>query len=404
MQSNYDVVVVGAGPAGLAAAECVARAGAATLVLERGDGIGIPTRTSGGSFIAPLRTLGVPADLYRPIQRIRLVMPAGEVAYDYAEPEMCVLDVRRLYQHLAERAVSAGATIRLQARVDGPLMEEGTVGGVHVKGPDQRVETIAARVVVDASGFYSVVAKRAGLHQGFDRFGLGAELDLWAPRFDMAEALLIVGESVAPNGYAWAFPYGTGRVRVGSGVPRPERSDDPRALVAELTAHHPSLAAALENASPIEVHHGLIPFAPPGQVPYVAPGLVVVGDAAGQASALVGEGIRYAMHAGRIAGAAIARGFTAGDLSLARLQEYARAWKRDFHRELLVSYRIHRHIVGFSDAQWERQLPRLRALSPQDFARGLRGDITLPWILGLAARHAVPGDTARRLIGWLRER
>ena len=57
---DYDVVVAGGGPAGLSTARTAAEAGASVLLLERESAFGIPTRTSGGSFLADLRRLGIP--------------------------------------------------------------------------------------------------------------------------------------------------------------------------------------------------------------------------------------------------------------------------------------------------------------------------------------------------------
>ncbi|HEX8729006.1 MAG TPA: FAD-dependent oxidoreductase, partial [Ktedonobacterales bacterium] len=65
---QYDVLIVGGGPAGLSAAEAAAKAGARVAVLERRKEIGYPVHTSGGSWISDMRAIGVPADLYYPIR------------------------------------------------------------------------------------------------------------------------------------------------------------------------------------------------------------------------------------------------------------------------------------------------------------------------------------------------
>src|SRR5205823_10385493 len=108
---DADVVVVGGGPAGLATAAEAARGGLTVVVLERGHAIGEPVRTSGGSFIKPLRRLGVPASCWHPVHSIRVIGPTADVTKRYRIARGCVLDVRRTYQWLAARAIDAGAEI-----------------------------------------------------------------------------------------------------------------------------------------------------------------------------------------------------------------------------------------------------------------------------------------------------
>lgn len=397
------ILIAGAGPAGLSVAIKTASAGLETIVVERNAAIGIPLRTSGGSWIDELGALGVPERFYVPMRRIRVIGPIVEAVFDYRQPMMCVLDVRAFYQWLAERAVAAGAQIRLETRVVDLIRSHGRATGMRVRLPSGAHTDIDARVVVDATGHPSALARRDGLHAGFEQFGVGVEWDLYAPDFDQHEALLIVGDRLAPNGYAWAFPYGHGRIRLGVGIARPHSGENPHAYLDAICDRVPALAP-LKRASPIESHLGLIPLAPPKTIPLVRDGLVVVGDAAGQASALVGEGIRYVMHAGRAAGDAIVAACAAGGTSDAALERYPRAWGRR-ERNLRFAWEIFRRIIVFHDADWDREIDQLNRLTPEQFGQGLKGDFTLGWLMAVVPRYTgmlVPGrfrDGIRRFVG-----
>src|SRR5271170_2739038 len=102
-----QAIVAGGGPAGLSAAEVLARRGHSVLVLEQNHEIGSPIRTSGGSFIDEMDHLGIPAHLCHPISRVRFLSPNNAAVFDYAVPSLCVIDVRGVFQHLAERAIAA---------------------------------------------------------------------------------------------------------------------------------------------------------------------------------------------------------------------------------------------------------------------------------------------------------
>src|SRR5580698_976651 len=111
MDSFSEVVIAGAGPAGLSAAETLARAGRAVTVLEQNHEIGSPIRTSGGSFIEEMEALGIPARLYHAISRVRFLSPGNAAMFEYPVARLCVLDVRGTFQYLAERAIEAGARV-----------------------------------------------------------------------------------------------------------------------------------------------------------------------------------------------------------------------------------------------------------------------------------------------------
>ena len=127
MPENWNVLIVGGGPAGLAAGEAAARQGVRTLILERQHEIGYPIHTSGGSWMRDMQALNIPKHLYHPINKVFFVSPHREVPLYYNPAAACVIDVRGVYQHLASRAVAAGAVLRVNHTVEQTLVEDDRV-------------------------------------------------------------------------------------------------------------------------------------------------------------------------------------------------------------------------------------------------------------------------------------
>ena len=378
---SYDAIIAGGGPAGLAAAETLARRGCSALVLEQNHEIGSPIRTSGGSFIDELDALGVPSSLHHPISRVRFLSPANAAVYEYAQPRMCVMDVRGVFQFLAGRAVEAGAGVRLAAKVEGPVLQDERVVGVRT-----RDAVLGARVVIDATGYRSVLLKQAGLDPGIRRFGVGAEYDMYAPHCDEREAVLLVGSELAPAGYAWVFPWGRHRVRVGVGIIHPDSDAKPDAYLDVLVAGAGRYGVDLRGAQPLEHHAGLIPsecFARQ----FAGNGILGVGDAAGQASSLLGEGIRWAIHAGRMAGEVAAEAIAKGDVSRAALAVFERKWTKRYGKDLRLAHKINQRIAGWGDQKWDQRLDVLKLLTPDQFVEALKTNLTGGWLLRFLARN-----------------
>lgn len=385
-EQQVDVLVVGGGPAGLSAAEAAARGGARVALLERQKEIGYPIHTSGGSWVSDMRALGIPADLYYPIHNVTFLSPQREVRFDYADAVCCVLDVRGVYQHLAGRAIAAGATIHPHSPVERPILEDGRVVGVVAKDHRNRVTTWRAPVVIDASGFSRTLTTRAKLHTGFRRYGYGAEYDLFAPNYDPNSLYLIMGSQVAPSGYAWAFPHGNGRVRLGVGVIRPDVDADAREYLDSFAQRLPALAPAFAGASPIEYHTGLFPSEGVAER-FVSDGLIATGDAAGHGSTLVGEGIRFAIYSGQMAGATAADAVRAADSSAQFLARYDRQWRARFGRDMDLSYIVNQRIAAWTDPQWDAGLDLLKRLTPAQAAELLRAEYSVNLFLGVLRRN-----------------
>lgn len=386
MSDNTDIVIVGGGPAGLAAAETAAREGVRTLLLERQNEIGYPIHTSGGSWISDMQALAIPEQFYHPITRVYFVSPHREVLLHYNPAVACVVDVRGLYQHLAGRAIAAGARLRLRHTVEQTIMENGRVLGVTARNHLGEHLSLRADVTIDASGFSRHVGVRVDMSKAFHRYGYGAEYDMYAPNYPQEELFLIMGSKFAPRGYAWAFPRGNERVRLGVGVLHPDCDEDARVYLDRIIHDVPQLADKFRDANPIEYHTGLFPSEGPLER-FSRDGLLLAGDAGGQGSTLVGEGIRFAIYAGQIAGDVAAEAVKAGDTSAVFLGRFDKAWRARFGRDMDIAYMINKRIANYSDEQWDGALDLMKRLTPAQVAQALRGDFSAGLVMGVLARN-----------------
>jgi len=396
-----DVVVVGGGPAGLVAARTVAASGFDVVVVERQASIAETVRTSGATAPVTVARFGIPDELVHRLPRLRISSPGATARFECGDDGLCVLDVRGTYRWLAAEAVRDQATILTGAVARRPVVDGTTVAGCVVQRGGEE-ETIRARVLVDAGGHRAHMSKRAGLHPGFTRFGVGAEYELVAPRVDQEELVLILSSRHAPSGYAWAFPWGRQRVRLGVGVHHADVRTNPRGHAEDLYRDGASFGLDLAGATTVEVHDGLIP-ADPLANRFTADGIVAVGDAAGQATLVVGEGIRMSMIAGELAGETIAAALRRGRTDAAALRPYEQRFRAEFERGLRAGYALNRRLAAYVDRQWDERLQLLETMPPRLVLSLLqsqpRASDLIPWALGHPRQWLRAGSLARVLWG-----
>ncbi|MGD1092298.1 MAG: NAD(P)/FAD-dependent oxidoreductase [Bryobacteraceae bacterium] len=383
--SGYEAIVAGGGPAGLSVAEAIASRGRSVLVLEQNHEIGSPIRTSGGSFVSEMQALGIPAQFYHPIHRVRFLSPHNSAMFDYDAPELCVMDVRGVFQFLAERAVAAGAHMRLSTAALAPVMDGDAVTGVQT-----RTSTLSCQVLIDATGYRSSLLKQVKLDPGFRRFGVGAEYDLFAPHCDPSEAILVVGNDAAPSGYGWIFPWGRGRVRVGVGIIHPDSAAKPDLYLDRFLETLPRYGVNMKGAQPLEHHSGLIPSERFAST-FAGDGVLAVGDAAGQASSLLGEGIRWAIRAGRMAGEVVAHALSKGEpnrvVPRLALLPFEQQWRKQFGADLRLAHRINQRIARWDDRKWDARTEIVKLLTPAQFAEALKTNLTGAWLWRFLVSH-----------------
>lgn len=219
--SDYDVVVVGGGCAGLWASRTAALAGARTLLVEKNPRIGEKILCAEGIGAAGIGQMLEPAQEWvaASIDRALLFGPDGEcVEIDEAGCGY-VLKKEVFLLNLAAAAAAAGAETRLGTEVE-DVTPSGDGGlTVHLGGGDGGV-SIGAGAVVAADGIESRIGRRVGIQkalQGFELFSC-AQYRLGGVDLRPGTVELYFGRDVAPGAYAWVFPKGEDIANVGVGV------------------------------------------------------------------------------------------------------------------------------------------------------------------------------------------
>ena len=369
--NRYDVIIVGGGPAGLSAAYAAASGGLRVAIFERSKEIGYPIHTSGGSWIADLKKLEIPDRFIHPIKRGIFLSPKARAEFFYDDPVSCILDVRGLYQYLAVNAARAGAHIFTQAAVACALEENGYPIGISLNPPSRG--DFFAPLLIDASGMAGVLAMQFGLRQPYPRFGLGAEVDVVNDAWPAETIALLFGSMAGPAGYGWVFPHGDGRVRIGIGIIKPDTSAEPRALLNNLLKKREIAGLPFQASGKIESHVGSLPAIPPLQRAS-ANGLMVAGDAGAMISTLLGEGIRFAIAIGQMAGKVAVLAHEAGDFSARFLARYDREWRREHGRLFEIGYLINKRLSTYDDAKWNEKINLLSKIPAFAVPSLLRGE------------------------------
>ncbi|EPA04469.1 NAD(P)/FAD-dependent oxidoreductase [Candidatus Nitrosarchaeum limnium] len=386
LEYNYDLVVVGGGPAGSSVAYEAAKNGIKVALLEKEETIAYSVRTSGVTWIESIKEFGIPDDCYNPIKNYSFCSPNNEVTITDTIPHAAVLDVRKTYRWLAQQAEKHGADIFLKTNIKDVIKnKDGDIAGV--SGTSKEGEVIFhSKVVIDASGFSSVVSKSMGFVTQWERFGAGAEYEVKAENVDEETWWLMVGQKYSPAGYAWIFPVGNNIVRIGVGVGKPESAVDPTERLKELIDSKTGPISKLGKITPIEFHYGLIPNDGLTRKT-VYNNLILVGDSAGQANPLVLEGIRYAIKFGRIAGKIASEAIKFGKTDEDALYAYEENWKKDIQAKIKSAGKVQDRWIGLSDEEWDKELDIIKELTPEEFLDFIKADFGLSNMIKLAAHH-----------------
>lgn len=372
MESKYDVIIVGGGPAGLRAAEKTAEKGLKVLLLEKDQEIGSPVRCGEGLGLGWFNRLNIkpePEFAVQPVYGAVLYSPLGkELVVRFDRITGYIIERRIFEKHLAREAARKGAKIIAKTTATDVLKEGNQVVGVKALIDGKETE-IKAKVVVAADGVESVIARKAGLDTTNSLYHVdsGYQYEMAGIKIKHPDLIaLYFSNKYAPRGYLWIFPKGEDYANIGVGILGSDTKTAKKYLDEWLETQH-----ELKKGSKIIVNAGCIPVG--GFLDKMAlNGLIVVGDAAHQVNPIHGGGMGIAMEAADIAAEVIKEAIDKNDFSDKFLSQYTSRWYEKRGNNLKNILKKRKMLESISDKDFEVLVD---SLSGEDVLKLAEGEL-----------------------------
>jgi digeranylgeranylglycerophospholipid reductase len=361
--AEYDVVVVGAGPAGSMTAKWAAKGGARVLMVEKRQEIGSPVRCGEGISRSWLDSVGITLDaksVARQVKGAKIVAPNGSSFYlseKMAGNEVGIVLERVFFDKLLARdAVKAGADLMLKTSAVKLLKTGDKVTGVTIKSWGE-TKDIKCGCVVGADGYESQVGRWAGINTNLAPRDITSCFQYRLTNINHeADYCEFVLGSKAPGGYIWIFPKNEDTANVGIGMQLTKLKDpaDVKKYLDKYIQNDPRL----KKGRPLELVSGAVSICAPIDKT-TGSGILLVGDAARQIDPITGGGISNSCKAAKVAGEVLARATREKDFSERSLQRYEKGWRDLIENHLYRNWMAKEKLVTLTDDTFNKVIATL---------------------------------------------
>ena len=391
---SFDVVVIGAGPAGGYLAGKVASAGYEVALVEEHREVGEPIQCGGLVTPRVFDYVKCKETIIGSVHGAELYSPSGRrLVIDGHQTEAVVVQRALFDRAIATDAVRKGAHTFLGAQAQGATRANGGVDVVIDQ--DGASKTLTCKILIGCDGVRSNVAKWFNILRP-KKIIPGFEIEMVGVRGDPGLVTLFIGNEIAPGFFGWIIPSGD-TARVGLCV-----GEGNAYAYLERMLRRPEVLQYTKGAQPILYIAGGIPLGFPKRT--YADNVLVVGDAACQAKAVSGGGIFTALTCSDLASTTAIQALEAQDYSSKMLHRYHRAWTRSIGKELRKDLAIHESFSKLTDTQFEELFDIFDNARMQELIEK-KGDIDFPSKVGWALIKEDPrllkyvGKALRAMIG-----
>ena len=351
LRSEYDVVVIGCGPAGSTAARFAAAGGASVLILERDREPGIPVRCGEG---VPERLLQEFLSIDKKwisskITEAQIFSPDGASAISGNNGTGYILERRIFDAELANIACEAGADLITKADATGLVYENNQITGVKYRYMGKE-ELVVCKLVIGADGVESRVGRWAGIKTDITLKDIHTSVQYTVCNLNISAKTIQFhfGNKIAPGGYAWVFPKSSSTANIGVGVAADKLKENSIKYYLDkfINEKFPEAKISCQIC-------GGIPLTDGSNTIYTD-GMMLVGDAARQINPITGGGIFQGMIAGKIAGELAAEAVKKNRFDADFLVKYRKAWDKKLGNVHKLHYKLKQRFYNMSDERYNR--------------------------------------------------
>ncbi|MCL1826754.1 MAG: NAD(P)/FAD-dependent oxidoreductase [Candidatus Cloacimonetes bacterium] len=371
IEKFYDIVVIGAGPAGSTAARFAAEAGCKVLLLERDREPGIPVRCAEGvshngisQFILP-----DPRWICTKVSSARFHAPNGEscdLSFPGENSFGYILDRRVFDRSLADLAVSKGVRLLTKADAVGLLRDKNSDETKATKGVIFRhrkaIYQVQCSIVIGADGVESQVGRWAGIDTCLALDDIYSLAQYTVNNINIQNDIchFYLGKNYIPSGYIWVFPKSSSQANIGAGMCGNAIREGKSVLYYLDKFMHKNFPKASINCSifggePSKAGHD-----------FVKNNVMLVGDAAQQADPLTGAGIVQGMIGGKYCGETAAKALKTKDFSL--LKEYPDKWENHLGKNQRFMYLLRNKTHKLLDRQLNKIMASIRKIPREELS------------------------------------